>query len=118
MFKIKKLLSALLFTLLYALYAAPAMAEDFGPVQPSSAKGLAQTIYNLVAELGMPIGGSIIFGCVVIASIKIATAGLQGRAEKKAEAIGGFGYVVLAGILLGASLFVAGALIGIGQQVK
>lgn len=106
-----------LFTNLF--FIAPAFAgSNFGPVQPGSATGLAQTIYDLVSTLGMPIGGSIIFGCVVIMAVKIAASGLQGRAEKKAEAMGGLGYVLFGGILLGASLFIAGAIIGIGQQAK
>ncbi|RJO62789.1 MAG: hypothetical protein C4542_02175 [Dehalococcoidia bacterium] len=94
-------------------FAAAAYAE---PVTPVDATTLGDKIAEIVKTIGMPLGGAILFLAVCLIAIKMMLSGIN--PDRKADAMSGLFYVGLGGIILGAAMFVAGAILGIGQKLQ
>ncbi|WP_031516613.1 hypothetical protein [Desulfofalx alkaliphila] len=89
---------------------------NYGGVTPEDAGTLGEKITTLVSKVGMPIGGGLLFFSVLIIAIKLIMT--SGNARKRAEVMDGFVYLGIGGVLLGATMFVAGALLGIGSELS
>lgn len=91
--------------------AAPAFAE----VEAKDPKQLTDKIVDLVNQVGVPVGGALLFLSVCVAAIELIMA--RGRPEKRAETMTGLLYIAIGGIILGGALFFAGAFLGIGKNI-
>jgi hypothetical protein len=96
--------------------AACAEGENYGPVSPGNAAELGTKIGQLVQNVGMPIGGAILFLSVVVVGIKIMMSHVNPHG--RAEAMSSLFYVGVGGVILGAAMFLAGFFIGMGGQLK
>lgn len=101
-----------------ALAITPAYAanSDYGGLQVTDGGTLGQKIIQVVQTVGMPIGGGLLFLSVVAVAIIMMTSAF--KPDKKASAMGALGYVAGGGIILGAAMFIAGALLGIGEKLQ
>ncbi|MTI80057.1 MAG: hypothetical protein FH758_04090 [Firmicutes bacterium] len=108
-----KVVSTMLATNL--VLANTALAEDYGGIGTKDASSLGETITTLVKDIGMPVGGGILFFSVCIIAIKLMVT--SGNAKKRAETMEGFMYLGIGGTLLGGAIFIAGALLGIGESL-
>lgn len=71
-------------------------------------------IKRVITSIAMPLGGVLIFASVVIAAIKmIANAN---NPQKRAESIGSLAWICGGGVVLGASLIIAGIIINIATN--
>ncbi|ACX51874.1 hypothetical protein Adeg_0728 [Ammonifex degensii KC4] len=95
------------------LLAGPALAQ--GPVKVETPETLTQKLFDLIKNVGMPLGGVIFFGAICLGAIELMLA--RGRPEERARVMSGLMYVAIGGVILGAALFLAGAFIGIGQKL-
>lgn len=94
------------------LMTTPAFAEGVQAKDPSE---LTSKIVQLVQQVGMPVGGALLFLAVCIGAIELIMA--RGKAEDRARVMGGLLYIAIGGIILGGALFFAGVFLGIGQNV-
>jgi hypothetical protein len=88
-------------------------ANDYGPVAPKDYSTFTNKLGQIVKDLGMPIGATILLVSLIVLSAELAMS--RGNPQKRAEVMSGIGYALIAGIILGAVFFIAGAAIGIGQ---
>lgn len=98
-----------------ALLPSMACAEGEFPIDIRTGADLGNKIKELVTNVGMPIGGAILFLAVVIVAVKLMLSG--GKAQERAETMSGLMYVAIGGVLLGGALFFAGVILGIGSGV-
>ena len=71
-------------------------------------------IKRVITSIAMPLGGVLIFASIVIAAIKmIANAN---NPQKRAESIGSLAWICGGGVILGASLIIAGIIINISTN--
>lgn len=83
------------------------------PLEIQDAAGLGESIVKLIKDVGMPIGGAFLLLGVVVIAVRFVLISIgSGRRE---EAMQNLLYVAIGGIILGAALFISGALLGIGQ---
>lgn len=88
----------------------PAFADPIPTHTPDAFMG---KLLSLVQNVALPLGAIIFFGCVVLGAIQLMW--FRSRPDERAQTMSGFGYVLLGGVILGAALFLAGALIGVGR---
>jgi TRAP-type C4-dicarboxylate transport system permease small subunit len=73
-----------------------------------------ENIKRVIISIAMPLGGVLIFASIVIAAIKmIANAN---NPQKRAESIGSLAWICGGGVILGASLIIAGIIINIATN--
>ena len=111
--KITKKISAIGTTLsLIAINAkASFAAEGIGTAEVTTA---TDNIKRVITSIAMPLGGVLIFASIVIAAIKmIANAN---NPQKRAESIGSLAWICGGGVILGASLIIAGIIINISTN--
>lgn len=73
-----------------------------------------ENIKRVITSIAMPLGGVLIFASVVVAAIKmIANAN---NPQKRAESIGSLAWICGGGVVLGASLIIAGIIINIATN--
>jgi TRAP-type C4-dicarboxylate transport system permease small subunit len=71
-------------------------------------------IKRVITSIAMPLGGVLIFASVVVAAIKmIANAN---NPQKRAESIGSLAWICGGGVILGASLIIAGIIINVATN--
>ena len=71
-------------------------------------------IKRVIVSIAMPLGGVLIFASIVVAAIKmIANAN---NPQKRAESIGSLAWICGGGVVLGASLIIAGIIINIATN--
>ena len=71
-------------------------------------------IKRVITSIAMPLGGVLIFASIVIAALKmIANAN---NPQKRAESIGSLAWICGGGVVLGASLIIAGIIINIATN--
>jgi len=85
----------------------------YGPVAPKDYSTFTSKLGQIVKDLGMPIGATILLVSLIVLSAELAMS--RGNPQKRAEVMSGIGYALIAGIILGSVFFIAGAAIGIGQ---
>ena len=86
-------------------------AETIGTAEVETA---TENIKRVITSIAMPLGGVLIFASVVIAAIKmIANAN---NPQKRAESIGSLAWICGGGVILGASLIIAGIIINVATN--
>lgn len=86
-------------------------AEGIGTAEVTTA---TDNIKRVITSIAMPLGGVLIFASIVIAAIKmIANAN---NPQKRAESIGSLAWICGGGVILGASLIIAGIIINISTN--
>lgn len=110
--KIMKKLSTIGTTLtLLAIQGNQCFAETIGTEEVQTA---TDNIKRVITSIAMPLGGVLIFASIVIAAIKmIANAN---NPQKRAESIGSLAWICGGGVILGASLIIAGIIINISTN--
>lgn len=77
-------------------------------------KAATDNIERVITSIAMPLGGILIFASIVIAALKmIANAN---NPQKRAESIGSLAWICGGGVVLGASLIIAGIIINIATN--
>ncbi len=89
----------------------PAFANSIPTHTPDT---FMKKLLDLVQNVAMPLGSIIFFACIIVAGIQLMW--FRNRPDARADTVAGLGYVLLGGIILGAALFLAGALIGVGKH--
>ena len=86
-------------------------AETIGTAEVEAA---TDNIKRVITSIAMPLGGVLIFASVVIVALKmIANAN---NPQKRAESIGALAWICGGGVILGASLIIAGIIINIATN--
>lgn len=71
-------------------------------------------IKRVITSIAMPLGGVLIFASIVIAALKmIANAN---NPQKRAESIGSLAWICGGGVILGASLIIAGIIVSVATN--
>ncbi len=73
-----------------------------------------ENIKRVITSIAMPLGGVLIFASVVIAAIKMIAN--SNNPQKRAESIGSLAWICGGGVVLGASLIIAGIIINIATN--
>jgi hypothetical protein len=100
----------------YTLLPSAAFADEF-TIDTKTGIDLGNKIKELVTTVGMPVGGAILFLAVAFIAVQLMLSSMHGQSQKRAEVMGGLGYVAIGGILLGGALFFAGVILGAGSGV-
>ena len=86
-------------------------AEGIGTAEVTTA---TDNIKRVITSIAMPLGGVLIFASIVVAAIKmIANAN---NPQKRSESIGSLAWICGGGVILGASLIIAGIIINISTN--
>lgn len=96
-----------LITLPTNVYAAPGGSA----IDTKAVTTITSKIKVAVTTLAMPIGSVLIFICVVLTAIKLAVN--HNNPKARTENLSSIGWLVIAGLLLGASLVVAGIIVSV-----
>ncbi|MBO8128958.1 MAG: hypothetical protein H0Z39_07135 [Peptococcaceae bacterium] len=110
---LKRTLTVIVLTV-FVMAAAVTTASAAG-VDVQDPGTFVNKLVDLVKTVGMPIGGAVLFLSVVVIAVRTMIS--QGRPEKMAETMQGLLWVGVAGVVLGASLFLAGVFLGIGERL-
>ena len=112
--KIAKKLSTIGTTLtLIAIKSNMVFAESAG-IGTAEVQTATDNVKRVITSIAMPLGGVLIFASVVVAAIKmIANAN---NPQKRAESIGSLAWICGGGVILGASLIIAGIIINIATN--
>lgn len=87
------------------------LATGIGTAEVQTA---TENIKRVITSIAMPLGGVLIFASIVVAAIKmIANAN---NPQKRAESIGSLAWICGGGVVLGASLIIAGIIINIATN--
>jgi len=89
-------------------------AEGSSAINASQVDSITKKMKEAVTSLAMPIGSILIFVCVVITALRIAIN--HNNPNKRSENLASIGWLVIAGLILGASLVIAGIIINITSQ--
>lgn len=73
-----------------------------------------ENLKRVITSIAMPLGGVLIFASVVIAAIKMIAN--SNNPQKRAESIGSLAWICGGGVVLGASLIIAGIIINIATN--
>lgn len=96
---------------LLVIRANTCFAEGIGTAEVQTA---TDNIKRVITSIAMPLGGVLIFASVVVAAIKmIANAN---NPQKRAESIGSLAWICGGGVILGASLIIAGIIINVATN--
>ena len=71
-------------------------------------------IKRVITSIAMPLGGVLIFASVVVAAIKMIAN--SNNPQKRAESIGSLAWICGGGVVLGASLIIAGIIVNIATN--
>ena len=94
-----------------ALKTNECLASGIGTAEVQTA---TDNIKRVITSIAMPLGGVLIFASIVIAAIKmIANAN---NPQKRSESIGSLAWICGGGVILGASLIIAGIIINIATN--
>lgn len=110
--KHKQRISKILVILMLLLMICNAsLASGIGTAEVQTA---TENIKRVIISIAMPLGGVLIFASIVVAAIKmIANAN---NPQKRAESIGSLAWICGGGVILGASLIIAGIIINIATN--
>ena len=96
---------------LLAIKSNVVFATGIGTAEVQTA---TDNIKRVITSIAMPLGGVLIFASIVVASIKmIANAN---NPQKRAESIGSLAWICGGGVVLGASLIIAGIIINVATN--
>jgi len=115
--KIKILASAVAASAFILGVTLPAAAEGKNmPVEVQDAASFGEKLVEVFKAVGIPVGGAILFISVCIIAVNMMMYGIN--PEKKASAMSGLLWVAAGGALLGGAMFIAGAILGIGERLQ
>lgn len=96
---------------LLLLQSNMALATTIGTAEVQTA---TDNIKRVITSIAMPLGGVLIFASIVIAALKmIANAN---NPQKRAESIGSLAWICGGGVVLGASLIIAGIIVNVATN--
>lgn len=87
------------------------LATGIGTAEVQTA---TDNIKRVITSIAMPLGGVLIFASVVIAAIKMIVN--ANNPQRRAESIGSLAWICGGGVVLGASLIIAGIIINIATN--
>lgn len=96
---------------LIAIKTNQAFAESIGTEEVQTA---TDNIRRVITSIAMPLGGVLIFASVVIAALKMIVN--ANNPQKRAESIGSLAWICGGGVILGASLIIAGIIINVATN--
>lgn len=108
---IKKISVASTTATLLATQANQVFAESIGTAEVQAA---TDNIKRVITSIAMPLGGVLIFASVVVAALKMIAN--SNNPQKRAESIGSLAWICGGGVILGASLIIAGIIINIATN--
>ena len=71
-------------------------------------------IKRVITSIAMPLGGVLLFASVVVAAIKMIAN--SNNPQKRAESIGSLAWICGGGVVLGASLIIAGIIVNVATN--
>ena len=86
-------------------------AESIGTAEVQTA---TDNIKRVITSIAMPLGGVLIFASVVIVALKMIIN--ANNPQKRAESIGSLAWICGGGVILGASLIIAGIIINVATN--
>ena len=93
------------------VFAAEGSNTSIGTAEVTEA---TENIKRVITSIAMPLGGVLIFASVVVAAIKMIAN--SNNPQKRAESIGSLAWICGGGVVLGASLIIAGIIINIATN--
>lgn len=99
----------------YAMRTNMVFATEGGTtIGTAEVETATENIKRVITSIAMPLGGVLIFASVVIAAIKMIAN--SNNPQKRAESIGSLAWICGGGVVLGASLIIAGIIINIATN--
>lgn len=108
---ITKLSTAGTTAMLFAIQASQVFAETIGTAEVQTA---TDSIKRVITSIAMPLGGVLIFASVVVAALKMIAN--SNNPQKRAESIGSLAWICGGGVILGASLIIAGIIVNVATN--
>ncbi len=99
---------------LFAIKTNMAFAAEGSTIGTAEVTQATDNIKRVITSIAMPLGGVLIFASVVIAAIKMIAN--SNNPQKRAESIGSLAWICGGGVVLGASLIIAGIIINIATN--
>lgn len=97
--------------MILAMQANQVFAESIGTEEVQTA---TDNIKRVITSIAMPLGGVLIFASVVVAALKMIAN--SNNPQKRSESIGALAWICGGGVILGASLIIAGIIINIATN--
>lgn len=108
---ITKLSTAGTTAMLFAMQTSQVFAETIGTAEVQTA---TDSIKRVITSIAMPLGGVLIFASVVVAALKMIAN--SNNPQKRAESIGSLAWICGGGVILGASLIIAGIIVNVATN--
>ena len=117
MFKFKKkgkFLTSIGTTLTMLAIQTQCFATESSTIGTAEVTQATENIKRVITSIAMPLGSILIFASIVVAAIKmIANAN---NPQKRAESIGSLAWICGGGVVLGASLIIAGIVVNVATN--
>lgn len=85
-----------------------------GGIGTAEVQTATENIKRVITSIAMPLGGVLIFASIVVAAIKMITN--ANNPQKRSESIGSLAWICGGGVILGASLIIAGIIINVATN--
>lgn len=108
---ISKLSMAGTTAMLFAMHTSQVFAETIGTAEVETA---TDSIKRVITSIAMPLGGVLIFASVVVAALKMIAN--SNNPQKRSESIGALAWICGGGVILGASLIIAGIIVNVSTN--
>lgn len=108
---ISKLSMAGTTAMLFAMQTSQVFAETIGTAEVETA---TDSIKRVITSIAMPLGGVLIFASVVVAALKMIAN--SNNPQKRYESIGALAWICGGGVILGASLIIAGIIVNVSTN--
>jgi len=109
---ITKLSTIAMCTTIFAIQSSICFASSgIGTAEVQTA---TENIKRVITSIAMPLGGVLIFASVVVAALKMIAN--SNNPQRRAESIGSLAWICGGGVILGASLIIAGIIINIATN--
>ncbi len=97
--------------MLFAMQASQVFAESIGTAEVQTA---TDNIKRVITSIAMPLGGVLIFASIVVAALKMIAN--SNNPQKRSESIGSLAWICGGGVILGASLIIAGIIVNVATN--
>ena len=111
--KITKKISTFAVTLALAAIQTKSVLAA-GAIGTQEVNAATENIKRVIVSIAMPLGGVLIFASVVVAAIKMIAN--SNNPQKRSENIGSLAWICGGGVILGASLIIAGIIINVATN--
>ncbi len=108
---ISKLSMAGTTAMLFAMQTSQVFAETIVTAEVETA---TDSIKRVITSIAMPLGGVLIFASVVVAALKMIAN--SNNPQKRSESIGALAWICGGGVILGASLIIAGIIVNVSTN--